>query len=40
LAWARPTAAQYAVFHELDRQTKAVEQKLESLTAQATQEAH
>jgi photosystem II stability/assembly factor-like uncharacterized protein len=40
LAWARPTAAQYAVFHELDRQTKAVEQKLESLTAQAAQEAH
>jgi photosystem II stability/assembly factor-like uncharacterized protein len=40
VAWARPTAAHYAVFHELDNQAKAAEQKLESLTAQAGQEAH
>ena len=35
IAYARPTAAQYAVFHQLDGETKAAEQKLESLTAQA-----
>jgi len=38
-AWARPTAAQYAVFHDLDTQTKAAEQRLESLTTQAGQAA-
>jgi hypothetical protein len=35
MAYARPTAAQYAVFHELDRQAKEAEQKLASLTEQA-----
>jgi photosystem II stability/assembly factor-like uncharacterized protein len=35
IAWARPTAAEDAVFHDLDNQTKAAEQKLESVTAQA-----
>jgi photosystem II stability/assembly factor-like uncharacterized protein len=35
VAYARPTTAQYAVFHYLDNQTKEAEQKLESLTAQA-----
>jgi photosystem II stability/assembly factor-like uncharacterized protein len=39
VAWDRPTAAQYAVFHDLDSQTKAAEQKLESLTTQAGQAA-
>jgi photosystem II stability/assembly factor-like uncharacterized protein len=39
VAWARPTAAQYAVFKDLDTQTKAAEQKLESLTTQAGQAA-
>ncbi|MGA7525468.1 MAG: hypothetical protein WBW84_23675 [Acidobacteriaceae bacterium] len=32
-AFGRPTAAQYAVFHDLDGQAKTAEQKLESLTA-------
>lgn len=35
IAYARPTAAQYAVFRYLDNQTKAAEQKLESLTTEA-----
>ena len=39
VAWDRPTAAQYAVFNDLDTQTKAAEQKLESVTAQAEQAA-
>jgi photosystem II stability/assembly factor-like uncharacterized protein len=40
ISWARPTAAEYGVFEELDGQAKAAEQKLESLVAQAGQEAH
>ncbi|MGA7524277.1 MAG: hypothetical protein WBW84_17635 [Acidobacteriaceae bacterium] len=35
VAYARPTAAQYAVFRDLDNQAKVAEQKLESLTAAA-----
>jgi photosystem II stability/assembly factor-like uncharacterized protein len=35
VAYARPTEAQSAVFHDLDGQTKAAEQKLESLIAAA-----
>ncbi|MFZ0396021.1 MAG: hypothetical protein WCF17_19990 [Terracidiphilus sp.] len=35
VAYARPTAAEYAVFRELDKQTKAAEQKLEAAVAVA-----
>ena len=35
VAYDRPTAAQYQVFRTLDQQTKAAEQKLQSLTAEA-----
>ncbi|HEX4066404.1 MAG TPA: hypothetical protein VHZ09_10305 [Acidobacteriaceae bacterium] len=35
VAYVRPNAAQYAVFHDLDDQTKAAEQKLELLIAEA-----
>ena len=35
VAYARPTAAQYAVFRELDQQTKAAEQKLQAAVALA-----
>lgn len=35
IAYARPTAAQYAVFRDLDGQAKAAEEKLAALTAQA-----
>lgn len=34
-AYARPTAAQYAVFHNLDAKAKAAEQSLQSRTAEA-----
>lgn len=35
IAYARPTAAEFAVFQELDSQTKAAEQKLASVTSEA-----
>lgn len=35
LAYARPTAAQYAVFQVLDKQAKTAEQKLQSVVAEA-----
>jgi photosystem II stability/assembly factor-like uncharacterized protein len=38
-AYGKPTAAQYAVFHDLDGQAKAAEQKLESATAAAEKSA-
>ncbi len=37
VAYARPTAAQYAVFRDLDQQAKAGEQKLEAAIAEADQ---
>jgi photosystem II stability/assembly factor-like uncharacterized protein len=39
VAYARPTAAQYEVFHYLDLQTRGTEQKLEAVTAKAEQAA-
>jgi photosystem II stability/assembly factor-like uncharacterized protein len=39
VAYARPTAAQYEVFHYLDQQTRYAEQKLEAVTAKAEQAA-
>jgi len=39
-AYAKPTAAQYEVFHYLDQQTRDAEQKLEAVTAKAEQDSN